>query len=160
MDDIQVIIYIAFVLFAIISRALKKKKAVAKKPVQSNNQDPEQSSPSPLSFEELLREFTEEKTETVEPDPEPSITRERERVYDRQDDEEVKRVYEESVRASKRFELESKHTDDRHTGNFTHFRGYSEEDTEEEENEYADLFRDPESAKRAIIASEILIRKY
>ena len=157
MDDIQIILYIAFVLFAIISRALKKKKAIPKKQTQNNNPEETVAEPAPLSFEELLREFTEEKIETVEAEVQEPIKKS---SYKPQDDDEVKRVYEESVRASKRFELESKHKDERHSGNFTHFKGYAEEDTEDAENEYAYLFEDPESAKRAVIASEILKRKY
>jgi hypothetical protein len=159
MDDIQLILYIAFVLFAIVSRVLKRKKAGnVKKPEQrEQNEAP----PKPqISFEELLKEFTTGDTEKKEYDSE--YRTEPEEVFELEyhDDEEAERVYRESVEASKKQAELVKETDDRHTGNFKHFRGYSEEDVEEEGSEFADLFHDQDSAKRAIILSEIINRKY
>lgn len=154
MDDIQIVVYIIFVLFAIISRALKKKKEVPNKKARpASNQEPQK---APMSFEELLREFTEEPKRAPEPEVSEVIDYE---DFDYKDETEIQRIFEESVAASKKYE-EASYSDDRHTGNFTHFEGYSEEDTDEEESEYAKLLQDDESAKRAIILSEILNRKY
>lgn len=159
MDDIQIVLYIIFVVFAILSKLLKKKKEVPQKKARNtSNQETEilteKAKERPLTFDELLKEFTEQKTEIKEEEYF------EEREIDKNEDEESKRIYEESIKASKRYEKEVNQQDDRHTGNFRHFEGYSEEDADEEENEYASLFQDPESAKRAIIASEILNRKY
>ena len=64
------------------------------------------------------------------------------------------------VWASKRYEEAQKQSDDKHTGNFKHFEHYSEEDLEEEDSEYAKLLQDEDGARKAIIMSEILNRKY
>ncbi|HNP20046.1 MAG TPA: hypothetical protein PKL31_16525 [Fulvivirga sp.] len=152
MDDIQLILYIAFVVFAIVSRMLKSKKAgKLKPPVQTEQETTERE----FSFEDLLKEFTE--------GPKKEEHREEvEEVFEEeyQNDEEAERIYQESIAATERYEQMAKVSEDRHTGNFKHFGGYSEEDVEEEENEYAELFQDQNSAKRAIILSEIINRKY
>ncbi len=155
MDDIQIVLYIIFVLFAIVSRALKKKKQAPLKKVRQRQEPQEdQGSEKQLTFEELLREFTEEKQ------PEPKVeTVKEEQYFDTRDDDEIKRVYEESIRASEAYQSKE-HSDDRHTGNFQHFEHYSEEDLEEEESEIAKLLRDPESARNAIVLSEVLNKKY
>lgn len=156
MDDIQILLYIIFILFAIISRALKKKKEAPKKHTSSTAQQPSQSQPprKQLTFEELLKEFTEGHA------PVQQEYEEEEEEFNVNNDEEIQRIYQESVRASKEFENSKKKEDNRHTGNFTHFEGYSEEDTEEEVSEFAKLLQDEESAKKAIILSEILNKKY
>ncbi len=154
MDDIQIVVYIIFVLFAIISRALKKKKEATKKQA-SPSQGQRQQKP-PMSFEDLLKEFTDEPKDSPRPEIPEVVDYE---DFDYKDETEIQRIFDESVAASKKFEA-VKNEDDRHTGNFTHFEGYSEEDTEEEESEYAKLLQDDESAKKAIILSEILTRKY
>lgn len=155
MDDIQLVLYIIFIVFAIITNVLKKKKGVPQKSAPRNTQNT--SSPNKpkkqLTFEELLREFTEEQSPK-------HPTYEEEEQFDVNDDAEIQRIYEESVKASQKYQNYASQTDERHTGNFAHFRGYSEEDTEEEESEFAKLLQDEESAKKAIILSEILNRKY
>ncbi|QSE96898.1 hypothetical protein [Fulvivirga lutea] len=161
MDDIQIIIYIIFVLFAIISRALKKKKEPQKKPARPASQN--QSKPAPqkqLTFEELLKEFTEEQSGTKRSEPEYAEPESYEQEFDVNDDEEIKRIYEESVRASQKYEESRNRHDDKHSGKFKHFEHYSEEDVAEEESEYAKLLQDEDSAKNAIILSEIINRKY
>lgn len=155
MDDIQLVIYIVLIAFGIFSKFLKaKKKPVPKKGKPINSREPE-TPQKQLTFEELLREFTEEKS----PQPEPMEEVSYEADFDIRDDDEIKRIYEKAKLDSKKYEVEASH-DDRHTGNFQHFKGYSEEDTEEEASEYAKLLNDPDSARKAIIMSEIINRKY
>ena len=154
MDDIQIVVYIILILFGIVSKVLKKKKEVPPKKARPAAGQAQQK--TPMSFEELLKEFTEEPKRTPK-SQEPEIVDYED--FDYNDETEIQRIFEESVAASKKYE-ETAHGDDRHTGNFTHFEGYSEEDTEEEESEYAKILQDDESAKKAIILSEILNRKY
>jgi hypothetical protein len=157
MDDIQLILYIAFVLFAIISRVLKSRK---KENAKQSGQPQQQAAPErKISFEDLLKEFTQEpKEEEYQPESVPEPVERFERSY--QEDEAAEKVYQESIAATKKYEQLAKETDDRHTGQFTHFKNYAEEDTEEEVSEYADLFHDHDSAKKAIILSAIINRKY
>ncbi|MEQ8926057.1 MAG: hypothetical protein RLO81_09615 [Fulvivirga sp.] len=161
MDDIQIILYIVFVLFAILSRALKKKKETQKKPARPVDQNQRKETPKKqLTFEELLKEFTEEQGTTRKQEPQFAEEEEYEEEFDVNDDEEIKRIYEESVRASQKYEESRKNHDDKHTGKFKHFEHYSEEDVAEEESEYAKLLQDEDSAKNAIILSEIINKKY
>ncbi|MEQ8245241.1 hypothetical protein [Fulvivirga sp.] len=163
MDDIQIVVYIILILFGIVSKVLKKKKEVPNKTAtpatgqrKTNQSSGQGQKKAPMSFEDLLKEFTEEPQSAPRP-REPEVVDYEE--FDYKDETEIQRIFEESVAASKKYD-EASHRDDRHTGNFTHFEGYSEEDTEEEESEYAKLLQDDESAKKAIILSEILNRKY
>ncbi len=158
MDDIQLILYIAFVVFAIVSRVLKSKKAGKLKPPVQSEQEPTVQERE-FSFEDLLKEFTEGPKEGPKKE---EYRQEVEEVFEEeyQNDDEAERIYQESIAATERYEQMAKVSEDKHTGNFKHFEGYSEEDMEEEENEYAELFQDENSAKRAIILSEIINRKY
>ncbi len=158
MDDIQIVLYILFLVIALISRVMKSRKQEA--PKTASKSSPTQNKPAKsLTFEELLREFTEQ------PQPEAKKAAQEVEVvdyedFDYKDETEIQRIYEDSIKASKQFEQSTHSEDDRHTGNFRHFEGYSEKDVEEEESEYALLLQDEESAKRAIILSEIINRKY
>lgn len=163
MDDIQIVVYIILILFGIVSKVLKKKKEVPNKTAtpatgqrKTNHSSGQGQKKAPMSFEDLLKEFTEEPPSTPKHQETEVVDYE---DFDYKDETEIQRIFEESVAASKKYE-EASQGDDRHTGNFTHFEGYSEEDTEEEESEYAKLLQDDESAKKAIILSEILNRKY
>jgi hypothetical protein len=111
-----------------------------------------------MSFEELLKEFTEGPSQEV---VEQKIE---EPHYDEvkyHDDDEIQKIYNKSIAQTKKYndKFDAEEHDERHSGNFSHFKGYAE-DEEEEESEYAALLQDGESAKRAIILGEILNRKY
>lgn len=180
MDDFQTILYIIVGIIYFLSRALKKKKPPVKpsQPAQDFDDDtPQTSPPKPLTFEELLREFTEGKQpEEEEPEPIPTpapapVQRSKSPMTSRyeEDDDEIlepakrrfsdedsKRIYEESVRAVENMK-EEQFSDTQY-----HFK--RTEDTQEEESsigsEIADMLRDGDGARKAIILSEILNRKY
>lgn len=158
MDDIQLILYIIFVAIAILTRVFKSKKKEQPQPQQqSGNDDYANDAPKAKSFEDLLKEFSGEATTRREPQPE-IIS------YDDQYeiDDEVKDIYEKSVQEAKELKTIDELVDledDRHTGNFKHFAGY-EEQVENENSEYAALLQDEEGARKAIILSEIINRKY
>ena len=155
-DNIQIILYIIFVLFAIVSRLLKSNKA---KPApkslgrEEGESHQENSRKRQMSFEELLREFTEEK------EVPPEVQDVSKPVHEAIDDDEVRRVYERSIRDSEKYD-ERHANDDRHTGNFQHFAHYSEADTEESQSEFARLLSDGDEVRKAVIMKEILDRKY
>ncbi len=159
--DFELILYIVFVLVAILSRLLKKK---APKAPKSTEREAETESQPTVTFEDLLKEFQgkgrEKKPEPVrterKPEPEPA------RDYDFRssipDDDEVQQVYEESIReAAKSPDLGS----DSDRPKFEHFAVF---EVEEEENEIAkevrEMLTSPQNAAKAIILGEIINRKY
>jgi len=160
MEDIQLILYIVFVVIALLARAFKSKnKAKSRPPVQTNSN--ESKKPKPKSFEDLLKDFenaSSEKEETPK-----DIEGEYETFdNDYSSDEIAEEVYQNSVREAKELKTIDELVDledDRHTGNFRHFDGYAEPE-EDVRNEYQKLLESPEGAKQAIILSEIINRKY
>ena len=113
-----------------------------------------------MSFEELLKEFTGD-TPPTQTSQEPAQSYEFEQEYP--SDDEIQEVYERSIAEADRRETEletDEIEDDRHTGSFQHFRGYSEEDTQEGDNQFGKLLKDADGARKAIILQEILNKKY
>lgn len=177
MDDFQTILYIVVGIIYFLSRALKKKKPPVQpsRPAQEMEGDaPQSSPPKPLSFEDLLREFTEGKQPEEEPAyaPEP-IPVERSKspmtYRNEEDDDEIfepaqrrfsdedsKRIYEASVRSVETMK-EEQFADTQY-----HFKQY--EDHRDEETtlgaEVAEMLKDADGARKAVILSEILTRKY
>ncbi|TRX61752.1 hypothetical protein FNH22_02950 [Fulvivirga sp. M361] len=163
MDDIQLLIYLALVGFGIFSRFFKAKKGKPKPSVTS--QTPEKKEKT-LSFDELLKEFTGEAAKNVQPEetidsPEPVKQFEPKPAY--VDTDEARQRYEQSIKSAQELELSDNYAneeDERHTGNFRHFRGYASHEQEEPEHELIKFLREPGGARKAIILNEILNRKY
>jgi len=156
MDDIQIILYIIFAVIAILARAFKSDKKKPPKPTQqpADSEQREQ----PQSFEDLLKEFTGETKQTKQPEPQSYESLEEYSF----DDDELRRTYESSVKEAKELKTIDELVDlddDRHTGSFQHFRGY-EEPEEDVTNELVETLQDAEGARKAIILSEIMNRKY
>ncbi|MBR07989.1 MAG: hypothetical protein CMP48_09905 [Rickettsiales bacterium] len=178
MDDARIWIYIVAGAIYLISRALKKKKpdAVPRKPTGSRPSAPSSSPNKPVSFEELLREFTEGKAADPEPTPEPVETRRavEERKWQQENktvedfsnegrnrtfaDDESRRVYEESIKNAEGAEINFERDE--------HFRIKLKDRKEEESDrsgfatEISEMLRNPEDARKAVILGEILNRKY
>ncbi len=160
MDNIQIILYIAFIAIAILSRLLKAKKDTP--PPAQDQQNP--NSDGPLSFEDLLKEFTGESQKKETPPPYIPKETEEYREYTTQptsyDDEEAKIVYESAVRDSQKIkthdetvQLESKRPV------FGHFEEY-DNDKETVANELYSMLKDEDGIRKAVILNEILNRKY
>jgi len=108
MDDIQLIIYLAFLGLYFLTRALSKRKKSKSRPVRRPTS--EKTSPSPVSFEDMLRKFVGDDkkgppaVEVIEPeieaDTEPSL---KEFEEDLPSDEEIDEVYKKSVSETQRF---------------------------------------------------------
>ena len=173
MDDIQFWLYLAFAAIYFITRMMKKKNAP--EPTQSaeeKSEHPERRT-RPVSFEDLLKEFTEGKQESEPEAPRPvearQLVKEREWVAQQKPkefeegrtrrfaDEESRRVYEESIRLAEGSDLEFKRDE--------HFKSkmQRQQDEGDQQSLGADIksmLQDADSAKKAVILSEILNRKY
>ncbi|MEQ9403744.1 MAG: hypothetical protein RIM99_09180 [Cyclobacteriaceae bacterium] len=164
MEDYKIIWYILAAVVYFLTRS-KKKKAPAPRPGTENN--PPKQAPA-KSFEDLLKEITGEalpeepeliveepiKKEPKEPVEEMRLEGERRAFAD----EESRRVYEESIKRAEGFDIEYK--PDEH---YREPRIFKEEKNEEAEYTFADEIRDglnTTEAKKAVIYSEILARKY
>lgn len=176
MDDIQLLIYIAFLAIALLSRFLGKKKKNAQQAKEKEN-SPEDKGDPPMTFEDLLKEFTgskeerEEKKEReraeirYEKEREEQERAEQERNERREyefeselpDDDEINDIYEQSVKAAEK----AKSPDDQDKG--SRFKNFDiEEDASENKiaQEVREMLSNPGSAAKAIVLSEIINRKY
>lgn len=179
MDDIQFWIYIIFAIIYVVARALKKK------PKPEENEGPVLQAPPrrTVTFEELLREFSENAKKTQEPEEAEVVEAEKpirrlseeiravEKRAPKKEafeegrtvmfaDAESRRVYEESIRmaegASIAFEPDEKYK--------ARFGGLKKRDEGAVENPIAAdvlaMLQDTDGAKRAVIMAEVLNRKY
>ncbi len=173
MDEIKIWVYLAFAAIYLISRAMKKKKPENKP--HSPLQTAEEESPrrtAPASFEDLLKEFTEEheKQETVER-PEIPPTEEVIPAHNVQQEvpEEIRRegrqrhfadaesraIYERSVQEAEGADISYER--DEH---FKMKRLEPEETKNEVASELKNMLRSPSDARKAVVLAEILNRRY
>jgi len=183
MDDFKIWIYVIAGALYLISRAFKSKggDAVPKKPERRSPNTPTGRPNKPVSFEELLKEFTEgnagREEEEYKEQPRPvearQVVAERKWVEENRWDDDIrnegrnrkfaddesKRVYEESIKNAEGAKLDFERDE--------HFRiKLKDRKQEEEENEsefasdIASMLRNPEDARKAVILGEILNRKY
>lgn len=173
MDDIQTWIYIIIGVIYFVIRSFRKKtpEIPNESPVDTTNpQRSDSERRKPLTFEELLKEFTDPESRQTEEEvveevrrPEPEKTKEdfaKEGSTRRFSDEESRKVYEESIKQAEGFEIPYDTDEDYHIEKFKAIP----HDHDEEEDTVADDIRSmlsqPEDAKRAIILGEIINRKY
>ena len=172
MEDFKIWVYLAFAAIYLISRAMKKKQP-AKRP-RSPLQTADDGSPerkAPASFEELLKEFTEEREkqeatqhEVEEPVRKPVGAPARQSVQEEIRLEGEKRHFadDESRAIFERSILEAEGADISYERD-EHFK-MKRWEREEEENEMAselkEMLRSPHDARKAVILSEILNRRY
>lgn len=170
MDDYKILLYIIAAVIYFVSKARKKKQTTPKdlsRPGTENKPSPQ--APA-KSFEDLLREITgeEEPEEKIieRPAKTPVMEEQQNQEEDRRlegerrafADDESRRVYEESIKRAEGFDIE--YGPDEH---FKEPRLFKGGENEVEEYTFADEIRDGLStseAKKAIIYSEILSRKY
>ncbi len=176
MDDIQTWIYIIIGIIYFIVRSMKKKA-----PDPSDQPLPKSKSPQPsgserrkpLTFEELLKEFTDpqaaqEKEADVEvleeiDEPEREKTKEdfaKEGSVRRFSDEESKRVYEESIKKAEGYQLDYNTDDKYHSEKLIGIPHNHEEEEDTLAEDIKEMFNDPEDSRKAIVLSEILNRRY
>ena len=181
MDDFQTILYIIIGLLYFLSRGLKKKKPPVKPDRPSGDVAKEQgqdSAPRQLTFEELLREFTEGKQAGEEdertPPPAEEVEPSRRSIspmssHREEDDDEIRqparrrfadedsrKIYQESIRSAEN--LRSEHSSQPEYG-FKRYEDHSDEETTVGA-EIASVLKEEDGGRKAIILSEILNRKY
>jgi hypothetical protein len=167
MDDFSFWWYIIAAVIYFLTRGKKKKEQPNSRPGSENNPPKSQ----PKSFEDLLREITEGRTQEEQPTykQEPIEIEEEEVEEDNRRlegerrafaDDESRKVYEESIKMAEGADLEFEPDEKYKTPRL--FKGL-EKQQEEKEWSIADEIRDglnSSEAKKAVIYSEILNRKY
>lgn len=176
MDDIQFWLYLVFAVIYFISRSMKKKNPP--KPQsrpQQQASEPAERRNRPVTFEELLQEFTEGKSqpkEAQQPEPVEATQVVKERKWQEENkpkefeegrtrrfsDEESRKVYEESIKRAEGAELEFKR--DEHFQSKLKSRAKREAEGSEVAADVLAMLQDQDQAKRAVVLSEILNRKY
>ena len=170
--DEQIWFYIiAGIIYFLVNR--KKKKPQDDVPATTASNRPQQQRP-PVSFEDLLREITEQRTQEVpsktvdyeEEDEDLPIRKLRaeQEAINREGsnrqfaDDESRRVYEESVKQAEGFDID--YTPDSHYANEKLFKGEKKKAEPTIADEIREGLQNTESAKKAIIYGEILNRRY
>lgn len=172
MDDIQFWLYLLFAVIYFISRSFKKKEP-AQPPRRVNRPDYEQETPprKAVTFEELLREFTEAREEK-EPTREVVVEEEKPAIREIPKkkpvfeegrtqffaDEESRRVYEESIKMAEGADIRFERDD--HFKTKLRSRSEQEESSGSFASDLRDMLREGDGAKRAVVLAEILNRKY
>ncbi|HHP7242352.1 MAG TPA: hypothetical protein ACFCUD_11790 [Cyclobacteriaceae bacterium] len=172
MDNIEILIYLIFGIIYFLSRAFRKKRTKTPQPTQATEET--QREKRPASFEELLEEFTSKKDqETEEEDQDDEYkpvfqeTSEREKDRDEKrrpsshEDAESKQVFEDSIKEAKRYfqsddDSEKSLLKDKSFDDIYHKKKKDNKLAKEIRNS----LRDPNGARKAIIYSEILKRRY
>lgn len=163
MDD-QIWFYIIAAVIYFLTRK-KKKKAQPQQP-QSSSESAPSPQQKPISFEELLKEITEGKTqeqsehEVVVDQPEPVQVEEikkegRSRQFA---DDESRRIYEDSIKRAEEIDIPFEADED-----YASKKLFKHADIEEEHtiaDEIREGLQSTDSARKAIIYSEILNRKF
>lgn len=165
--DIELILYIIFIAIAILTRVLKGKKE-SNTPTTSHQPEsmeaPKKKTEKTLTFEELLREFTgEEAPVQQEPEPEPRYSRQEEAYSYEEEyaDEEIRETYSRSVNEAKKLKtLDEQVSLDKPLERMEHFKQYETEEENTVGSEIIEMLQDEEGARKAIILSEIINRKY
>ena len=162
MDDIKVLIYIAFGVIWVISRIMKNRKK-QQTPVNTSEEEPYQTPEKEVSFEDLLKELTQGKQEKpVTPDEEPIKYEEpvvEEEVWTGSD-EEVASVYEQSIKEAEK-EVESVSMKEQgHNHHLERFDAFEEEQEDTFLGELRVELQEEGGLKKALIYKEILDRKH
>jgi len=179
MRDYQIWLYVIIGVIYLIGRFFKKSAEQAKdvgevrpeKPVKTfdlPNVKPTASPQKTLTFEELLREITESKTQ---PKPQPKYTNYEEELEDEEQDlEDVNYDYKKDKvaveyeaakqHAFTRSSLEETMDINKTDIKFGKFKAFEQDEQTNLAERYLNDFKDPEGLKKAIVMSEILQRKF
>lgn len=160
--DIELILYIVFVVIALLIRVLKGKKENAPPPPQQSSNNSGERPQKTLTFEELLREFTGDEAQREQRPQETYADHdEYEDEEEYVDDDEVKETYERSVRQAKELKTLDEQVDlKKPITTAHHFKGYEQEEENTLASDILETLKDADGAKKAIILSEIINRKY
>jgi len=156
--DVGTLVYIVLgiIYFIFQANSKNKKKREANRP--SSQQQAQRQPANKPSFEELLEEFTGQKSrqpETVETEEEKYLEEEPFQTTDRPNYDIAKKEAEQRKRKA---DEEGKRIRSKFNDHFEPFE--VEAETEEENDSYASMFNDLDSVKKAFVASEIFKRKF
>jgi len=160
MDDYKVLMYIIFGVIWMISRVMKSRKKQQAEREQSD--EPYEAPTKEVSFEDLLKEFTQGGNQ-----PEPVVQYEEPTTYDEEleveqtptwagSDEDATSVYERSIREAETVDMAD-------LGHDHHLKRFAAFEEEEEDTFLADLsaeLQEEDGLKKAVIYKEILDRKH
>lgn len=182
--DEKIIFYIILGIVYFIFNALKKKKPEQEQGSDLPQSRPQTNKPQPVTFEELLREITEGKSQKFPESPvspqkteyRPPVTRPAQTFIDYDDDLEAEekslertnfddersnKAYEEAKRmAFNRPSLEETLKLDQVNTAFGRFKEFEKKQDSGVLTEYIKDLRDPKGFKKALILSEVLNRKH
>lgn len=167
MDNLQFWLYVAFAIIYFIVKQVRKKKP--NDIPQDGEPQPYEPQRKPVTFDELLKEFTQEKAPVTEKEDvlyekaqttvtAPSFDENRDQR--RFADDESRQIYEQSISQAEGYDLKFERDD-----HFTEKKPITISKKEEEEEKSAgqeifESLQDVNAARKAIILSEILNRKY
>ena len=174
MDDYKIWIYLILGIIYVLSKALKKPKSrPGTGPARTYTETSKPSSEKQLTFEELLREITEGKSQSEGQKPvstpqyvdyDDNIPKEEQDLedinYDYKNEDKIYETYEKAKKeAFERPSLEEtlKLADE---VKFEKFKEFEDQDKNTVLSEYSEAFNDPEGVKKAFVLSEIFNRKY
>lgn len=161
--DIENYFYVILAVIYFLSRVLKGKKQI---PQEDSYEEQESTGKKTVTFEDLLKEFTDEKEveieepEAVEEAPIEPVEDQRPRSYrSPYSDEETKSIFEKSIREAENISQDEAGEENKLI--FKEFKPYQEEDdTNEFATELKEMLQSADGGKKAIILSEILTRRY
>jgi cell pole-organizing protein PopZ len=169
MDNLQVWIYVIVGVLYLIGKARKKPQDTPKQ-ARRNQQPTSNTSPKPVSFEELLREITEAKKPYQQPKPiqeyvdyDDEVEEEKESAttnYDYPKQEAYQKAEQSKYEAFNRLSYEDTLKLEDTDVKFGKFAAFVEDKRPSIAAEIAGDFSDPDKVKRAFIISEIFNRKY
>ncbi len=159
--DFENYFYVILAIIYFLSRVLKGKKQA---PEDESYDQPETTGKKPVTFEDLLKEFTEDKS--VEPEPEVVQESVREVEDSRPksyrspySDEESKSIFEKSIKEAEMLSKGEEPAEKKLV--FKEFKPYQEEEeTTGFATEIREMLQSGDGGKKAIILAEILNRRY
>ena len=157
MDNLKIWFYVILGVIYLLSRMRKKP---SQEPTQVPDRQPERpqgrmetpvgGSPKSLTFEELLKEITEAKTQVPQPSP---VQKPKQTKKVKQGEPVRKQTF---LHPSLEETMKLEDT----VVNFGRFKGFEDETERNLLEEYTKDFRDPEGFKKAFVMSEILKRRF
>lgn len=176
MDNLQFWIWVIVIIVTLIARSGKKKPVPGNRPATPiPDQETEESTSQPMSFEDLLREIQAKRNPPTQPAPEPRKEYQIEDYDDNLGDEEedleeveydyrkqdtIYKTYDDSKeQAFNRPALEETMSREDQVIQFGQFKEYEQVEARRK-FDFLEEIKDPDGFKKAFIMSEILTRKY
>lgn len=155
--DFGTVIYIVLGIIYFIFQSNSKNKKKRQQEERYEEKQPTQTTTQRRpSFEELLEEFTGQKTLTPEPVTKPVVEQPKERIEEKPSRSNYEIAKERTTQRKREAEAEAARIRSKFDDHFEHY----EIEEEEVENDYAEMFADLDSTKKAFVASEIFNRKF